>query len=195
MKKIFLIAVMMVAGFAGFSQSFMHGAGVSLFVATAPNSDAAMNWAITYSPRFNFIEQEDLSVSVGIPLSLGASGSYNSRGSYSTGSSLSFVANVPLVVNLNMGCGATKDNESRFGFFAGAGFGYHAGTSTANYTDTYGNSYPSDVTVNTIGPVADAGVRIGIGSSGRNVEIRALYMKGISNTKPNVFGGGAVFNF
>jgi hypothetical protein len=195
MKRMLVLAGMLFATATGFSQSFMHGAGLSLFVASAKDAESSANWAITYSPRFNFIEQDNLSVSVGIPISLGASGSYNSRGSYSDGNSLSFVANVPLIVNLNMGCGSTKENESRFGFFAGAGFGYHIGTANTTFTDSYGGSYTSASTVKTAGPVADAGVRIGIGSSGRNVEIRGMFMKGITSSKANVFGGGAVFNF
>ena len=35
--------------------------------------------------------------------------------------------NAPLIVNLNMGHGSTKDNTKKFGYFVGAGFGYHHG--------------------------------------------------------------------
>lgn len=196
MKKIILIAVVLMAGFTGFSQSFMHGAGLNVFVANASGGQTSVNGGVSYSPRFNFIEQEDMSVSVGIPFTVGASGSYNSRYSSqygsSSGNTLSVMLNAPLIVNLNMGAGATPESESRFGYFVGAGFGYHYGT--YNISDIINGD---DVTTkfSTMGPVGNAGVRFAVGSGSHTVEVRLQYMKGINDVKPNIFSAGAAFNF
>ncbi len=61
-KHIFAPGLSVLAVTAGFSQSFMHGAGLNIFVATAPGGKAAVNGGFSYSPRFNFIEQDNMSV-------------------------------------------------------------------------------------------------------------------------------------
>jgi hypothetical protein len=197
MKKCLLVlSLCVITATAAFSQSFMHGAGINVFVATAADGKAAVNGGISYSPRFNFIEQEDMSVSVGIPFTVGVSGSYssnyNSQYGSSTDNSLSVMLNAPLIINLNMGAGSTKETESRFGYFVGAGFGYHYGT--YNLSDAL--SYEDYKTkFSTIGPVGNAGVRFGVGSGSHNIEVRLQYMKGINDVKPNKFSVGAAFNF
>ncbi len=170
----------------------MHGAGFSIFVASAPGGNTTPNGGLMYSPRFNFIESEDMSVSVGIPLSAGFSINYNSRDYYgSNNNSSSAMLDIPVMVNLNMGCGSTRESESRFGYFAGAGFGYHYGT--IKYSDYYGDEYSS--TIHAYGPAGNAGIRLGVGNSGKNIEIRFSYMKGLDDSKANIFGGGVLFNF
>lgn len=193
MNKVLFLLCMFFSVTASFSQSFMHGAGFSVFVGTVKGGEASANWGVTYSPRFNFLETETMSVSVGIPLSLGASGSYNSRG-YGE-NNLSVMLNAPLIVNLNMGAGSTRDDESRFGFFVGAGFGYHFGSFNNVTTDGFGNVYDDAGTVSAYGPVGNAGIRIAVGSSGHNIEVKGSYMKGIDKSKANVFGATALFNF
>lgn len=196
MKKITLIVFMMVAGFTGFSQSFMHGAGLNIFVANASGGQTAVNGGITYSPRFNFIEQDGMSVSVGIPLTVGVSGSYsanyNSQYGSSSSNTLSVMLNAPMIINLNMGAGATKETEERFGYFVGAGFGYHYGT--YNVSDII-NGDAVGTKFSTVGPVGNAGVRFAVGRGSHNVEVRLQYMKGINDVKPNIFSAGAAFNF
>jgi hypothetical protein len=196
MKKITLIAAMLLAGFAGFSQSFMHGAGLNIFVANASGGQTAVNGGVTYSPRFNFIEQDDMSVSVGIPFTVGVSGnysaSYNSQYGSSSSNTLSVMLNAPLIINLNMGAGANKETESRFGYFVGAGFGYQYGT--YNISDII-NGGEVVTKFSTTGPVGNAGVRFAVGRGTHNVEVRLQYMKGINDVKPNIFSAGAAFNF
>ncbi len=200
MKRNLLTLFLCVFAVSGaFCQSFMHGAGLNIIVATAPGGKAAVNEGLSYSPRFNFIEQEDMSVSVGVPFTLGASFSYNaSYNSYSgsnSSSSFSFMANVPLIINLNMGAGSTKEAESRFGYFVGGGFGYHYGNfNISDALDMSGEGYVEHKT-STIGPVGNAGIRFAVGSGSHNVEVRFQYMKGINDVKPNIFGAGAAFNF
>ncbi|PSL49906.1 hypothetical protein CLV51_1011246 [Chitinophaga niastensis] len=199
MKKIILLAVACFAGLGSFSQSFMHGAGVVIFVDKAANTDANIIGGLTYSPRFNFMEQENLSLSIGVPLSVGLSGSYNSRsdnGYYSEQNTLKFMFDAPLILNLNFGCGSSKANESRFGFFVGGGFGYHYGTMNETLKDGSGYDYTIATTGSTSGPVGNLGVRIGVGKNARrNIEIKTSYMKGMNNNKPSIFSLGTLFNF
>jgi len=200
MKKNLLVLFLCVFAVSGaFCQSFMHGAGLNIIVATAPGGKAAVNEGLTYSPRINFIEQEDMSVSAGIPFTLGASFSYNAEyNSYSgssTSSSFSFMANVPLIINLNMGAGSTRETESRFGYFVGGGVGYHYGTfNLSDALNVDGDGYTVHK-VSTFGPVGNAGIRFGVGSGSHNIEVRFQYMKGLSDVKANIFGVGAAFNF
>ena len=198
-KNLLVLLVSVLSATAGFSQSFMHGVGLNLFVATAPGGKAAVDGGITYSPRFNFIEQDNMSVSIGIPFTVGVSGSYsadyNSQYGSSSSNTLSVMLNAPLIINLNMGAGSTKTTESRFGYFIGGGFGYHYGT--YNVSDILNQGY-EDYTVeklNTFGPVGNAGLRFAVGHGTHNVEVRFQYMKGLGDSKANIFSGGAAFNF
>jgi len=77
-----------------------------------------------------------------------------------------------------------------FGFFAGAGFGYH--TSEDSYSDGY-NNYTDKMSG--FGPVGNAGIRIGVGSGSHNIEIRLSYMKTLDTSKSSIFGIGGLFNF
>ena len=196
MKKIYFFTCLFFTALSGFSQSFMHGAGINVFVANAAGGQTAVNGGISYSPRFNFIEDKDMSVSVGIPFTVGVSGSYsanyNSQYGSSSSNTLSVMLNAPVIINLNMGAGATKEAESRFGYFVGAGFGYHYGT--YNLSDILGSS-ETGTKFSTVGPVGNAGIRFGVGSGSHNIEIRLQYMKGINDVKPNIFSAGAAFNF
>ena len=122
--------------------------------------------------------------------------SYNSMNGYSSESNtLSFMFNAPLIINLNVGAGSTKENEKRFGFFVGGGFGYHYGHFNVIKTDEYGSIYVGDATLTTYGPAANAGFRIAVGSHQKNIETRFNYMKGMNEGKPSIFGMAALFNF
>jgi hypothetical protein len=196
MKKCFSIIALFFIVHAGFSQSFSHGAGLSIFVATASGGSSAVNGGFVYSPRINFIEQDNLSVSAGIPFSIGLSGSYsssyNSNYGSSTSNTLSVMVDAPLVINLNIGAGSTKETESRFGYFVGGGFGYHYGT--YNLSDVL-NEENVSTRFSATGPVGNAGIRFAVGRGSHNIEVRFQYMKGLNDTKPNIFGIGSLFNF
>jgi hypothetical protein len=191
MKKLLFGLLAMLCFAVGNSQSFMHGIGINVFVSSVSGGQSNVTGGISYTPRVNFIEGDDMSVSAGLPFTVGftGSGSYNSRSGVSDGSSVSFVFNAPLIVNLNMGAGSTKDAESRFGYFVGAGYGYHYGMYVAT------DAIVGDVSTqfSTTGPVANAGIRLGVGS--HSVEVRVQYMKGLSDVKPNIFSAGAAFVF
>lgn len=197
MKKIILSFALFLFISTTFSQSFMHGAGITILGGYTNGGDFTYAEGFTYSPRFNFLETEKLSVSVGIPLSLGISAStvdsYNSY-SNSFNYTIGFVLNLPVIVNLNMGRGSTKDNREKFGYFVGAGYGYHHGSfiGTADY-DQNGNLTSSNE--NNFGPAANAGLRFGVGRKHKNIELRFSYLKGLNDKKPNIFGIAGLFNF
>ena len=196
MKKIFVTAALLFTTGIAFCQTFMHGAGISVLVNVPSNGDITYGEGFTYFPRFNFIETESLSVSAGIPLSIGVSSSVSTSysyygGYYDNGASIGFVVNAPLIINLNMGRGSTKDNEKKFGYFVGAGFGYHHGDFLV---DDYNNGLISKST-NAFGPAANGGLRFGVGRKHKNIELRFSYMKGLNDDKPSVFGVAGGFNF
>ena len=106
-----------------------------------------------------------------------------------------FLFNAPLILNLNMGAGSTKETESRFGAFVGGGFGYNYGNFNVPETDEDGNTYDDEALLGTYGPAANAGFRIAVGSHQKNIETRFSYMKGITHHKPSIFGLAALLNF
>lgn len=194
MKKIILSLVLFFTAGTVFSQSFMHGAGINVLVTTADNSDASVGEGLTYFPRFNFIESESLSVSAGIPLSVAISVSTGYYDYYYGGyddPSVGLVVSAPLIIDLNMGRGSTKENRDKFGFFIGAGYGYFHGDFLT--TDSYG--YTVSESTNAFGPAANAGLRFGVGRKHQSVEVNFSYMKITSKSKPNIFGLGCAFNF
>ena len=199
MKKCILLMAFVLSVSLAFSQSFMHGAGLSLFVTTAKNGNAAVAEGLHYNPRFNFIENEDFSLSVGVPLSVGFSGSYssnyNSYNGNTVDNTLAFMADIPVILNFNFGAGSTKDNEQRFGFFVGGGLGYHYGRYNQDLYDASIGDYTQQATISSIGPAGNAGVRFAVGRGTHNVEVRVTFMKALDDSKANIYGGGAAFNF
>ncbi len=199
MKKYALLLAMSFTVTIAFSQSFMHGAGLTIFVTTAKNGNAAVAEGFSYNPRFNFIETEDFSLSVGVPLTVGISGSYSSNyNSYygsTTDNTLAFMANVPVILNFNFGAGSTKDNDSRFGFFVGGGLGYHYGKYNQDLYDPNYGDYTHQEMINSVGPAGNAGVRFAVGRGTHNVEAKVSFMKALDDSKANIYGMGAAFNF
>ena len=199
MKKVILSIALFCIVHTTFSQSFMHGAGITILGGYTNGGDFTFAEGLTYSPRFNFLETEKLSVSVGVPLSAGISATtsttYDYNGySYNDGSSsVSFVLNLPVIINLNMGRGSTKENRQKFGYFFGAGFGYNHGNfiGTSDYSQNGLTSSSDD----NFGPVANGGLRFGVGRKHKNVELKFSYFKGINDKKPNIFGIAGLFNF
>jgi hypothetical protein len=93
--------------------SFSHTLGASIYSATDNTSSAG----ITYSPRLNVMELAD-EVTLSVGTHLGAGLSLNSRSG-----ATSLALDIPLVAEVNMGCGSHRDASSDFGGFAGIGYG------------------------------------------------------------------------
>jgi len=185
MKGFIVSLVLFFTTVTALGQSFMHGAGFTMFVVSPRNGDVSVGEGFTYFPRFNFLETEALSLSAGIPLSVGLTVSsslyYSSNGYYDDGS-VGFIVNAPFITD-------------KMGYFIGAGYGFHHGDFIITETDSYGYPYDSFKSSNVYGPAANAGFRIGVGRKHRNIEVRFSYMKGTNEDKPDIFGGGALFNF
>jgi hypothetical protein len=194
MKKLLLLFGVCLSSTCAFSQSFMHGAGVSAFFEKYKDVDMSTAVGFTYSPRLNFVESESMSVSVGIPISLAFSGSgqYNSREGATDDFKLGILINAPVIVNLNFGAGSTPDNESRLGGFIGGGGGFHWGAST-DQLDQNGNV--KNVGGTTFGYTGNAGVRFAVGDMGNTLEIKASYFKGVNENKMDLIGIAGIFNF
>lgn len=198
MKKIFLLTATCIASLCSYSQSFMHGVGLIVYADKVPNRNAQSTVGFTYSPRLNFLEHQNTSLSVGIPLGVAIGGSYEghfgNNYSYQSGS-LRFVFNAPVLLNFNYGKGATRNADKRFGFFAGAGYGFHYSNQNDFYHDDDINNVRFLSEDQTTGPVANAGMRIGVGRRTHNIEIKFSYMKGVGNYRPDIYGFGTLFNF
>ncbi|MCW3463050.1 hypothetical protein [Chitinophaga nivalis] len=199
MRTCFLLVVICMASLSSFAQTFKHGAGVQLFVDNSAYMDTRAMGGLTYSPRLHFLERNNTSLSVGVPLSIGLGGNYNYHVyNYDVveNNNLQLIINIPLMLNFNFGCGATTHYGSRFGFFVGAGYAYNFSNQGQRWKNNYAYGYRSDNTVSTSGPAGNAGVRIGVGRMARkNIEIKTAYMRGLSSDKTNVFTLATLFNF
>ncbi len=124
MKKIILSAALALLACTGFSQTFMHGVGITVVGSVANGNDIGFGEGFTYYPRINFIETEKMSVSAGVPLVVGFSAitstTTDSYGYAYDNSSVGFVLQAPLIISLNMGRGSSKENTQKFGYFIGA---------------------------------------------------------------------------
>jgi hypothetical protein len=192
MKKIFLSSVLVLSVTLCFSQRFINGIGACVFSTGGNGFNSFVTGGLTYSPRVNVYESDMSSVSIGLPLSIGISYSSNSN---SGAASASAVVNLPLVVNYNFGCGSTRHNESRVGFFAGGGLGYHVAAYANDNDDYTGNNGDGTTTIRAVGPVGNAGIRIGVGRRSHNIELKASYMKGLDASKADIMGFAGIFNF
>ncbi|WPQ61554.1 hypothetical protein SIO70_24650 [Chitinophaga sancti] len=199
MKKVLLLATVALSCMqSSFAQHFKNGFGAGISVEDAQYMDTKVNFTFTYSPALFFAEQENTSFSVGIPISFGVNGGYSSDAYdgyyYNSTSSIGFMLDIPVILNFNYGAGAVKGGHKKWGFFAGAGYGYHLSTDEySNYYDDNGNYKTSDNS--TLGVTGNAGFRIGMGHRRRhNLEIKFTYMKGLTSYRPNVYGVNCIFN-
>jgi hypothetical protein len=178
-----------------FAQSFRNGIGIAYFSTSGQGLKSTNSFGLTYSPRVNVYEDEHSSVSIGLPISIGLSLHISTNSDGSDNNSASAMVDLPLLVNYNYGAGSTRECEDRFGFFVGAGFGYHHADGVQDTTDAYGNQGSYSYSLNAYGPVGNAGIRLGWGERGHNVEFRVAYMKGLDASKADIFGAGVLFNF
>jgi hypothetical protein len=194
MKRLLLFVATCMISVNAFSQSFQHGVGISVFFDDmVPDKITAVS-AITYNPRYNFHETKNMSISLGIPLSIGfmedGSGSYDEYGEEEPGADINgFTLDVPVIVNLNLG--ASRMNKGNFGGFIGVGYTYHYASSR----DYIKNDINKSIGGSSFGPTINGGFRIGIGDPVENVELRFSWYHGRNRTRIGMFGVGAIFNF
>lgn len=197
MKKFLLLTAACIASFCSYSQSFMHGVGMVVMVDKMPFRDATSSFGFTYSPRLNFLENGNTSLSVGLPLSAALGGSYNVHyGSYyEEEGNIRYSFNAPVIVNFNYGKGATRNANKRLGFFVGGGYAYYYSGQTEFYSDDESAEFSYHRGSGTTGPVGNAGMRIGVGRRTHNIEIKFSYMKGLGDFRPDVYTFATLFNF
>lgn len=200
MKKLFIAVILLtcLGGSAAMAQTFMHSLGASIMFGNGKSIDDGSGGsitptiglnALTYYPRINLVESDNSSISVGIPLSLGFQGSVNSQ----TGSSIAFGYDLPLAVDYNIGHKSTLDNESGFGGYVGAGFGY-THTSVSVNSDFLG-SYSA--TANSYGPLVRAGIRFGIplGEKEYSYTVGGFYKFGLEKDGYKTIGINILWDF
>lgn len=213
MKKYILLAVACLAGIQTFSQSLMHAVGLSTYVDHTSGMGSIVSVAFTYSPRFNLMETPKMSVSVGIPLSVGGSG--GGGGSSSDGYYIGddyyyyddndytgpqtkgrWMVDVPVIINLNYGGLSSKINQNKFGFFVGGGFGYHYGPVNLKHTDRNGYHYTDSTSQSSYGPVGNVGLRIKLSKrTHEGIDIKLSYMKSVSKKQPDIYGLTVMYAF
>ncbi|SFD53579.1 hypothetical protein SAMN05518672_102337 [Chitinophaga sp. CF118] len=199
MKRLLLFVATCIISVNASSQSFHHGLGISIFFDNMVPDKITSIAAITYSPGFNFHETEKMSVSLGIPLSIGFMGDGNNAYDETTeedevaaGDINGFTLDVPLMVNLNLGAGSSRMSKGNIGGFIGAGYTYHY-SSSRDYTK---DSIEKSIGGTSFGLTVNGGIRMGIGDGPiKNIELRLSYYKGRNRTRLGMFGMGAIFNF
>jgi hypothetical protein len=171
---------------AVYSQSLMHAVGANISVlygkVHTPYSSSSFSMELTnlsYFPRYNFVENENSSVSVGMPLGVGFGLVSNN---YGDDAGIVFSYDIPLVLDYNIGCKSTPGNENGFGGYFGAGFGYQQVIiSKSSYSDFNGSSF---------GPLARAGMRFSRNEDwhGLGITVGLFFKKGLEKDKFNTTG-------
>jgi len=174
-----------------FSQPLFHAVGTGFFVEKRRGIDPEFSVFFTYSLRVNVSETETMSLSLGIPISLGAGGSLD-QGYAGDYTAYSFWIHTPLIFNVNIGAGSTKQNKEKVGFFIGGGFAHLFSLHTVD-DFVYGNA---NTTTSTYGPVGNIGFRFAVGRHQKNIETKMTYMRGIGGDyEADIYTLGALFNF
>ena len=139
-----------------------------------------------FFPRYNFVENDNSSLSIGAPVAIGLGIASNSR---NDDAGVSFSYELPVALDYNIGCKSTAENEKHFGVYFGAGFSYYkVNISHSAYSNFDGATY---------GPLARAGCRIGSSNEnwgGHAITIGLFYKKGLEKTKFNTFGAHVLYD-
>ena len=165
----------------------MHGVGLTISVLGGTLHQGAGYESfeieennLTYFPRYNFIEAENSSLSIGAPVGAGIGIATNTIGN---DAGILFSYDLPMVIDYNIGCKSTAENDKTFGGYFGVGFGYNKVIITgSSYSDFNGSSY---------GPLFRAGFRFGSDKEswkGHGVTAGAYYKKGLEKDKLYTIG-------
>ncbi len=195
LKKILMPAIILLATHQiSFSQEFMHSIGGTISVLSGTiksegetSSFSMMQTNFTYFPRYNFIENENSSLSIGAPVGAGIGIASNT---YGDDAGVSFAFDLPIVLDYNLGFKSTSETSNYFGGYFGAGFGYyHVSITGSQYSNFDGSTY---------GPLVRGGVRIGSSNESwgdHGLTIGIFYKKGLEETKFNTFGFNVLYDF
>ncbi|PSL50222.1 hypothetical protein CLV51_1011566 [Chitinophaga niastensis] len=165
------------------SKLYSHTIGAGLY--TASNH---LGGGIVYSPSINFLVISPGSTfSIGTHIGLGTNINANYNSSTGGNSTSIFMADVPLIVAWNFGNAATSKAYTKWGVYAGAGYGFHNATRSVEYFDD------EEVTTNQVhvsGIVMDTGVRFPIANSSWGA--RFSYMLNNNQYNPDITGIGSI---
>lgn len=192
MKRIVLLVFCLFSTHIVVSQSFMQTFGINGFM-DRYQSKTTISSGLAYTVRYNFMEKEKMSISVGLPMSLGGVAKDGEYGGYYYDASylknFRFMIDIPLVVNFNFAGLSTPDNKQLFGGFVGGGIGYHFGPVTKEKIDSYGYLNYDETTQSAAGPVLNGGFRLRFGKNDNNyIEARGSYMKSFLKHDADVIG-------
>lgn len=187
MKKIFtLLFVIAITVSVSFSQKLMHEFGLTPAIVfgtiKTPSSSSGFSLTqtnFTYFPRYNFVENENSSISIGAPV--GAGVSFVTDNNYNAGVLFSY--DLPAVLDYNFGCKSTKASEGNFGGYIGLGYGYaHYTITSTPYSNFNGSTY---------GPIFRLGVRFRTNDeswNGHAIPVGVFFKKGMETSKLNTLG-------
>ncbi len=193
MQKLLLGILFLVATHVAFSQ-FKSTVGAGALFGTgkvqagAPagtESPTFLAYGLSFYPRKVISETGSGSISVGLPMVLGASGSVgvNSR-TGAQGSGFNFTVHLPVTIDYNLGYNMEEDDDRTFGGFIGGGFSF---TYNSTSVSTFGsNGIVGSEKSTTYGPMIHAGARAVIGS--RSYELKASYSLGLEKLKFRTIG-------
>jgi hypothetical protein len=192
-KLISLLIITCLLSNTSYSQKLMHAFGTTISVLygkiTTPYSSSSFSLAqtnLTYFPRYNFVENENSSISIGFPVGIGIGIASNT---YGNDAGISFAYDLPATIDYNIGFKSTSENEKKFGAYFGAGFGYYkVSISGSQYSDFKGATY---------GPLFRGGVRIGSSNeswNGHALTIGMFYKKGLEKDKLATIGFNVLYD-
>ena len=192
MKKILLLTLIVLTTLMVTTTSyaqFSFGAGLTYFVSTGKIPSGALQnndvpsyvaqGAFVY-PRYRFNVKKNSSLSAGLPISVAFSG-FSSR---ELGNNLNATLDLPVVLDYNIGLGATEqfsEDNKIFGGFVGGGFGFTSTSGGYGYTTTAGEDKIAKF--RSFGPMVHAGIRAFVAN--RTYFIRGAYKIGLDKLKMN----------
>ena len=160
--------------------SFSHAIGMSMFFSTKTITGG---YGINYSPRINFLEMNEMTLSAGTHLSLGYNKNFSSS---NTGNNHMFCLDIPLMLELNFGQARNPYENVEFGGFFGIGYGYN------NLVDNEYGISNSDHLVS-MGTVLNAGLRFFVYEQA--VGFRTSYMLNNKTNGENILGFSVFYTF
>lgn len=176
----------------GYAQSFMHSAGVNFLIMNAKIDNFSGKYSLTtaftnltYFPRYNILETDGSSISIGAPVGAGIG---ISSGTGSGDASIYWGVDLPAVIDYNIGKKSTLDNDQNFGGYFGGGFGY----TLTNWSD--GSSTEK---INSYGPIIRGGLRFGKFDDDSDVSIciGLSYKIGLETEKFKTYGIQVLMDF
>ncbi len=186
----FLLATFLLFCSATFSQKLMHSTGISLHTVfgevKTPSSSYSFNGTytiFTYFPRYNLLERDNSSLSIGLPLGTGI-GVETSL--YGNDTRISFAYELASALDYNIGCKSTRSNLKKFGGYFGTGFSYFQ---VFNSIDFRGSTY---------GPLVRGGLRFLFSQTrmaGNALSVGLFYKKGLETVKASTIGLNALWDF